>query len=105
VDIVRVAELGDFLTLTSTSQIVTMFASMKIRLRGRFFAVNLNPNSSGEVKSASAAVAPKRDSVMYVGLCRLMMKPIDYKRFFRNFTGMLGRNAECYPDVVLPKLS
>jgi hypothetical protein len=33
------------------------------------------------------------------------MKIIDYKRFFRNFTGMLGRNAECYADVVLPKLS
>jgi hypothetical protein len=30
---------------------------------------------------------------------------IDYKRFFRSFTGMLGRNAECYADVVLPKLS
>ncbi len=35
----------------------------------------------------------------------LLMKLIDYKRFFRNFTGMLGRNSECYADVVLPKLS
>jgi hypothetical protein len=84
--LVRVAELGGLLTFSSTSQIVTMFASMKIRLRGRFFAVNLNLNSSGEVKSASAAVAPKRDSVMYVDLFRPMMKLIDYKRIFRNFT-------------------
>ena len=35
----------------------------------------------------------------------LLMKLIDYKRAFRNFTGMLGRNAECYADVALPKLS
>ena len=35
---------------------------------------------------------------------KLIMKLIDYKRFIRNFTGMLGRNAECYADVVLPKL-
>jgi chloramphenicol 3-O phosphotransferase len=80
-------------------------ASMKIRLRDKFFTVNLSSSSSAEMKSASAAVAPKRDSVMYVDLFRPMMKLIDYKRFFRNFTGMLGRNAECYADVVLPKLS
>jgi hypothetical protein len=79
-------------------------ASMKIRLRDKFFTVNLSSSSSAEMKSASAAVAPKRDSVMYVDLFRPMMKLIDYKRFFRNFTGMLGRNAECYADVVLPKL-
>jgi hypothetical protein len=77
---------------------------MKIRLRDKFFAVNLSSSPSDEVKSASAAVAPKRDSVMYVDLFRPMMKLIDYKRFFRNFTGMLGRNAECYADVVRPKL-
>ena len=34
-----------------------------------------------------------------------MMKLIDYKQIFRNFAGMLGRNAECYADKVLPKLS
>jgi hypothetical protein len=33
------------------------------------------------------------------------MKLIDYKRIFRNFTGMLERNAECFADVVLSKLS
>jgi hypothetical protein len=33
------------------------------------------------------------------------MKLVDYKRFVGNFTGMFGRNAECYADVVLPKLS
>jgi hypothetical protein len=41
---------------------------MKIRLRDKFFAVNLSPGSSAKVKSASAAIAPKRDSVMYVHL-------------------------------------
>ena len=34
-----------------------------------------------------------------------MKKLIDYERFIRNFTGMLGRNAECYADVVFPKFS
>jgi hypothetical protein len=34
-----------------------------------------------------------------------MMKLIDYKRIFRFFTRMLGRNAECYADVVRPELS
>jgi hypothetical protein len=58
VNVVRVAELGDFLTFNSTSEMATMFASMKIRLRGKFFAVNLNPSLYGDVKSASAAVAP-----------------------------------------------
>jgi hypothetical protein len=33
-----------------------------------------------------------------------MIKLIDYKRFFRSFTGMLGRGAECCADAVLPKL-
>jgi hypothetical protein len=42
---------------------------------------------------------------MYVYLYSLMMKLIDYKQYFRNFTGMLGRNAECYADVMFPKLS
>jgi hypothetical protein len=32
-----------------------------------------------------------------------MMKIIDCKRIFRNFTEMLGCNAERYADVVLPK--
>jgi hypothetical protein len=73
-------------------------------LHDEFFAVNLSSSSSAEVKRASAAIAPKRDSVMHVYLYSLMMKRIDYKRFFRNFTGMLGRNAECNADVVLPKL-
>jgi len=30
---------------------------------------------------------------------------IDKTRFLSHFFGMLGRNAECYADVVLPKLS
>jgi hypothetical protein len=34
-----------------------------------------------------------------------MMKFIDYKKTFRNFAGILGRNAECYVDVVHPQLS
>jgi hypothetical protein len=34
-----------------------------------------------------------------------IMQPIDYELFFRFFTGMLGRNAECYADVVRHKLS
>ena len=34
-----------------------------------------------------------------------MIKLIDYKQFFRLSAGMLGRNAECYADVVLPKYS
>jgi hypothetical protein len=80
-------------------------ASMKIRLRDKFFTVNLRSSSFADVKSASSAIASKRDSVMYVHLHSQMMKLIDYKQFFRNFTGMLGRNAECYADVVLPKLS
>jgi hypothetical protein len=33
------------------------------------------------------------------------MKIIDYKRVFRNFTGVLGQSAECYGDVVRPELS
>ena len=78
---------------------------MKIRLRDKFFTVNLSSNSSAEVKGVSAAIAPKRNSVMWAYLYSEMMKLIDYKRFFRNFTGMLGRNAECYADVVVPKLS
>jgi hypothetical protein len=78
---------------------------MKIWLHDKFFAVNLSSSSSGEVKSASAAVAPKRDSVMCVHFYSQMIELIDYKRFPRNFTGMLGRNAERYGDVVLPGLS
>jgi hypothetical protein len=74
-------------------------------LRDKFFAVNLSSSSSAEVKSASSAIAPERDSVMHVHLHSQMMKIIDYKQFFRSFTGVLGRNAECYADVVLPKLS
>jgi hypothetical protein len=104
-DVGLVAELGDFLTFTSTSQLATMFASMKIRLRGRFFAANLNPNALGDVRSALNAAALKRDSVMYVDLCRMLIKLIDDKRIFRNFTGMLARNAKCYADVVRLKLS
>jgi hypothetical protein len=77
----------------------------KIRLRRRFFAVNLNLNSSGDVRSALDAVAPRRDSVMYTWLYKLMMKLMDYKSFFRNLTGMLGHNAEGYAHVVLIKLS
>jgi hypothetical protein len=34
-----------------------------------------------------------------------MMKAMDYKRLFRNFTRMLGSNAERYADVVRPELS
>jgi hypothetical protein len=34
-----------------------------------------------------------------------MMKFIDYKSSFRNFTGMLGRNVECCVEAVFPKLS
>jgi hypothetical protein len=82
-----------------------MSGANKIRLRGRFFAVNLNLNSSGDVRSALDAVAPRRDSVTYTYLYKLMMKLIDYKSSFRNFTGVLGRNAECYADAVLPQLS
>jgi hypothetical protein len=78
---------------------------MKIRLRYKFFAANLSSSSFADVKSALDAVALKRDSVMYVDLCRLMMKLIDYKRIFRNFTGMLGRNVECYAEAVFPRLS
>jgi hypothetical protein len=37
-----------------------------IRLRARFFAVNLNPKSSSDVRSALNAAAPKRDSVIYM---------------------------------------
>ena len=33
------------------------------------------------------------------------MKFIDYKSFFRFFTGMLGRDGEYYADVVRLKLS
>jgi hypothetical protein len=33
------------------------------------------------------------------------MKSIDYMQFFRFFTGMLGRNAGCYAEVVRLKLS
>jgi hypothetical protein len=77
---------------------------MKIRLHDKFFTVKLSSSSSGEVKSASAAFAPKRDSVMCVHFYSQMIKLIDYKRFFRSFTRMLGRNAESYADVVLPKL-
>ena len=33
-----------------------------------------------------------------------MIKLIDYKRFFGLSAGMLGRTAECYADVVRPKL-
>jgi hypothetical protein len=46
-----------------------------------------------------------RQNTILLYECRLMMKLIDYKSFFRNFTGMLGRNAECYVYVMLPKLS
>jgi hypothetical protein len=49
--------------------------------------------------------AAKHDSVMYLVLYKLMMKLIDYKRIFRNFTRMLRGNAQCYADVVLRKLS
>jgi hypothetical protein len=41
---------------------------MKIRLRDKFFAVNLSFSSCAKVKNASVAIAPKRDSVMYVHL-------------------------------------
>jgi hypothetical protein len=75
-----------------------------IRLRGRFFAVNVSSSSSADVRSALDAVVPKRDSVMYTWLYKLMMKLMHYKSFFRNLTGMLGRNAECYADAVLPTL-
>jgi hypothetical protein len=34
-----------------------------------------------------------------------IMQPIDYKPIFRFFTGMLGRTAGCYADVVRHKLS
>jgi hypothetical protein len=77
----------------------------KIRLRRRFFAVNLNLNSFGDVRSALDAVVPRRDSVMYAWLYKLMMKLMDYKSFFRNLTGMLGRNVECCVEAVFPKLS
>jgi hypothetical protein len=48
---------------------------MKIRLRREFFAVNLSSRF------------------------------IDRRRFFRNFTGTLARNAECFANVSLSKLS
>jgi hypothetical protein len=78
---------------------------MKIRLRTKFFAVNLSLSSFINAKAVFDAIAPKRDSVICVYLYSKIMKPIDYKNFFRNFTAMLGRNAECYADVALPKLS
>ncbi len=33
------------------------------------------------------------------------MKLFDYNKIFRIFTEMLGRNAGCYADGVLPELS
>jgi hypothetical protein len=63
-DVGLVAELGDFLTLTSTGQIATMFVSMKIRLRSKFFAVNLSPSSLADVRSAMDADASKHDFVV-----------------------------------------
>jgi hypothetical protein len=73
-------------------------ASIKIRLRDKFFTVNLSFSSSAEVKSASAAIAPKRGSVVYLYLYSLMMELFGYKRVFSNFTGMLGRSAAYYAD-------
>jgi hypothetical protein len=78
---------------------------MKIPLRDKFFAVNLRSSSSTNMRSALGAIAPKRDFVMCGCSHSYLIKLIDHKRIFRNFTRMLGRNAECYLDVALSKLS
>ena len=74
-------------------------------MRDRFFAGNLAASSFAEAGSTLSDAAPKRDSVICRCLYGYVMKLIDYNRRFRNFTGMLGRNAECYADALLPKSS
>ncbi len=49
--------------------------------------------------------AGKRESITGVHKYGFIMKLIDCKHFFGFFTGMLGRNAECYADMVLSNLS
>ncbi len=56
------------------------------------------------MKAFDKCAAGKRD-LLGENVHGNIMQPIGYRLFFRFFTGMLGRNAECSADVVLPKLS
>jgi hypothetical protein len=51
------------------------------------------------------ARAVKREFVNGVYLYSLVMKMLESKRFFSIFNGIVGSNAECYADEMLPKLS
>jgi hypothetical protein len=77
----------------------------QIQLRDRFFAGNLNLGLLTGVISALGAIALRRDFVICRYSYTYMIKLVDDMRFFRNFTGILGRNAERYAGVVLLKLS
>jgi hypothetical protein len=43
-------------------------------------------------------------TLLYV-FAHLNDETYNYMKFFRNFAGALGRNTECYADVMRPKLS
>jgi hypothetical protein len=46
-----------------------------------------------------------RDLVVCVYFYGAVMKILESKRFFSIFDEVVGSNAECYPDEMLPKLS
>lgn len=56
-------------------------AVKEIRLRGKFFAGNLKLSSSADMRNASCAVAPERDSVICGCSYSYMIKLIGYKNF------------------------